>query len=137
MITVITIILLTVGLSGCIDNSSNIVNKNNNNNVSEQDKFIGKWETEESINNPNILQTYEFYNNGTLLSIYLVYSPSETHEGLADYQLENKKICMQAQAHGAITDGDAYCYNYKFYDDDTRMVLDADELPTVTLIKIQ
>ena len=128
------IVTLTLSLSGCINNA-NV--ENNDNIISNKEKFIGRWETEESINNPNILQTYEFYDNGTLLSIYIVYNPSETHEGFADYQVEKNKICMQTQAHGAITDGDAYCYTYKFYDGDTRMVLDADDLPTVNLIKIQ
>ena len=137
MITVITVFFLILSLSGCLENSSNVVNKNNNNRVSDQYKFIGKWETEDSINNPNILRTYEFYENGTLLSIYIVYNPSETHEGLADYQVENGKICMQTQPHGAITDGDAYCYDYTFFDNDTHVTLTTNELPTVTLVKTQ
>ena len=103
---------------------------------SDINKFIGTWETELSITDENIVQTYIFYENGTFLSIYIVYNPAETHEGWGDYNIENGVICMETHPHGAITDGDAYCYDYKFSNDDTHMTLSTEELPTVTLVKI-
>jgi hypothetical protein len=134
LIIVITIFFLIVSLSGCIDNSSNIVNKNNNNKISDQYKFIGKWETDASIVDSNILNTYIFYENGTFLSTYIIYSPSETHKGWGDYNLTDGKLCMKTHPHGAITDNDAYCYDYTFYDDN-HVKLSTSGLPTVTLIK--
>jgi hypothetical protein len=44
---------------------------------------------------------------------------------------------MKTHPHGAITDNDAYCYDYTFFDDDTHIKLTTSELPTVTLIKTQ
>lgn len=134
---IVIIIILILSLSGCLDDSSNITSDNKQNVLTEKEKFLGLWETEESINNPNILNKYEFYDDDTMLSTYIIYEPSETHEGLANFQINNGEICMQAQPHGAITDGDSYCYTYKFYDGETRVVLESEELPSVTLIKIE
>jgi len=103
---------------------------------SDINKFIGTWETEESISDENILQTYIFYENGTFLSIYIVYNPAETHEGWGDYNIDNGKICMKTHPHGAPTDGDAYCYDYKFSNNDSHITLSTEELPTATLVKI-
>ncbi len=113
----------------------NIDGSDININESDINKFIGTWE-ESSIADENIVQTYIFYENGTFLSICIFYNPAETHEGWGDYNIDNGIICMEPHPHGASTDGDAYCYDYKFSNDDTHMTLSTEELPTVTLVKI-
>lgn len=100
-------------------------------------KFIGTWEMEPQEVGQNVSQTYIFYENGTLLSIYIDYDSNETHVGWADYKVEGGKLCAKTHPHGAITDNESYCYDYEFSDGDTRMTLTTSELPTVTLIKVQ
>ena len=58
------------------------------------------------------------------------------HTGTGDYTIENNLICMKTHPHGAITDDDAFCYNYTFSLDNTVVTLSAKELPTVVLTKI-
>ena len=100
-------------------------------------KFIGTWELEPFLgSDPNDKTTYIFYENGSLLSIFDDYD-GELHEGLADFYIEIDKLCMKTRPHGAITDGDLYCYDYEFSNSDTKVVLTTSNLPTVTLTKVE
>jgi len=138
IITTACIILLFVvsifGLNmfSIISDDSEGVGKN----LTEKDKLIGEWETQDSINDDNILQSYIFYENDTLLSTYITYNTGETHIGWADYYFEEGKLCMKTHPHGAITDDDFYCYDYSFSEKNTQITLSTDGLTTVTLIKV-
>ena len=127
---VIGILILATNLCGCLNNSQSAIK------VSEQDKFIGTWK-QQFKNEQSGSQTYIFYENYTFLSIYIepygIY-----HEGTGDFTLDdNNIICMKTHPHGAITDDDAYCYEYEFSDDNTQMILTNINLPTVTLNRIK
>jgi len=100
-------------------------------------KFIGTWELEPfSGSDPRDTTTYVFYENMTFISTFLDYD-GDPHIGWGDYTVENGEMCMKTHPHGAITDDDAYCYEYEFSLNDTYVTLSADELPTVSLKKAE
>jgi len=130
-------IIITLIAYSTFETIPGITNNNEKIDIPTISKFIGKWETEASIADENILQIFTFYENNTLLSEYIIFSTGETHRGWADYNIDNETICMKTHPHGAITDGDSFCYTYTFSNDNTHMTLANNELPTERLVKVQ
>ena len=123
IIAALAVILFTGGFSGCMEED-------------DVQKFIGTWEQQSFLgSDPNDITTYTFYENGSLLSIFIDYD-GETHTGWGDYSIEDEIICMKARPHGAITDNDSYCYYYVFSNGNAQVTLSNVELPTVILIKV-
>jgi len=111
----ITILLLILGLSGCLDDND----KENGVNP-ELKVFIGKWKTTIYYYDINGTKYDEqpsnstFYTNGTMgsESAYddeIIWTP---------YVIQDNQICL-----GEVNSSDYYCYNYEFSDDGTEGTL--------------
>jgi len=111
----VTIVLLMLGFSGCLDNDD----KENGENP-EVNVFIGKWKTTIYYYDINGTKYDEqpsnstFYTNGTMgsESAYddeIIWTP---------YVIENNQICL-----GEANSSDYYCYDYEFSDDGTEVTL--------------
>ena len=128
---ILTSLIIIIGLSGCtnIDIDNNLdMNKN---------RFIGTWELQSfEGSDPNDTTTYTFYENNTFLSVFDDYDGYK-HEGRGDYYLNKGSICMDTHPHGAITDNDSYCYDYRFSNNYTILTLTNSSLPDVTLLKLE
>jgi len=113
----VTIILLTLGLSGCLDDSNRDTENGKN---SEVNLFIGKWKTTIYSYDQNGTRYDEqpsnstFYNNGTMGS-----ESVENDEIIrTPYVLENNQICF-----GEANASEYYCYDYEFSDNETKVIL--------------
>jgi hypothetical protein len=92
----IAVLTLTVGLSGCFED----------NEVSEIDRFIGTWETEQGL-------TLIFYSDGTC-------SMAGLFDGSGTWELDNGSILITLLLQG----GKNYMsYNYHFSDNYTTLTL--------------
>lgn len=120
IIGVLTIFLIILGFSGCLNNNSDNNNKNNGGN-SEGNLFIGTWkDTPYTIENGTrknqSSSNVTFYYNGTMRteSVYdeeILWTP---------YIIKNNQICF-----GAVNDPEYLCYNYIFSNNNTKVLLDA------------
>jgi hypothetical protein len=120
----ITILLLMLGLSGCLNNSNDNSNKDKGNGQnSEVNLFIGKWKTiphvvyaNGSIFNESSSNS-TFYNNGTMGS-----ESVENKEIIwTPYTINNNQICL-----GEANASEYLCYNYEFSDNGTNAILVAE-----------
>lgn len=109
LITGAIIILLTLSLSGCINSNNNIVNKNNNginNNLSEEDKFIGRWESED-----NVILIFEYNNECSMEGLF---------QGSGEWELKEDTLHVTLE----YTDGQNFmAFSYIFSDDNTVLTL--------------
>jgi len=129
---IVILLFSAIGLSGCTDKELPAGKVHG-----DTSKFIGTWELEPFPgSDPKDITTYVFYENNTFISTFIDYD-GDPHIGWGDYTLDNGKMCMKTHPHGAITDNDAYCYDYEFSLGDTYVILSANELPTVSLIKVE
>jgi len=113
----IAILLLILGLSGCLGDGNKDTENGENSEINE---FIGKWKT----------TPYDVYENGTRYNETSSYSTfytngtmgSESVEGnetiWTPYTIENKQICF-----GDANDSGYLCYDYNFSDDGTQAKL--------------
>lgn len=114
---VVTILLLLLGFSGCMEDSNK---DKENNDTSEVNLFIGKWKTTPYIIYENGT-TYDdqpskstFYSNGTMGSESIeddtiIWTP---------FVIENNQICF-----GDYNDSEHLCYNYEFSNNGTKAIL--------------
>lgn len=118
--TILILLFLFLLLSGCVNDSN-----------SEMNKFIGKWEWSDTI------QDYEFtfYENGSFYSYYVNHANNETHKGWGEYSvLDDSKVRLYT-SHGYGGMSDDKTYEYLFSDDDTKVTLTIDNLSIMTLTK--
>jgi hypothetical protein len=108
----ITILLLTLVLSGCLEDN----NKNN----TKSNLFIGEWKTtiyyfdENGTRHDEKPSKSTFYNNGTMGS-----ESVENNEIIwTPYTIENNQICF-----GEINDSDYLCYYYEFLEEGKQATL--------------
>ena len=113
----IAILLLILGLSGCLEDSNK--DKENGENP-EINEFIGKWKTtpynvDENGTRYNETSSYStFYINDTMGS-----ESVEDNEIIwTPYTIENNQICF-----GDVNDSEYLCYDYNFSDDETQATL--------------
>ena len=102
----VTILLLTLVLSGCLEDD----NKNN----TKSNLFIGEWETtiyyfdENGTRHDEKSSSSTFYNNGTMGS-----ESVENNEIIwTPYTIENDQICF-----GEVNDSEYLCYYYEFLEE--------------------
>jgi len=113
----VTIILFTLGLSGCLDDGNKDTENGDN---SESNIFIGKWKTTIYYYDINGTRYDEqpsnstFYINGTMGSE----SVEDDEIIWTPYSLENDQICF-----GEATASEYYCYDYEFSDNETKVIL--------------
>jgi len=143
IVVVVLLLFSAAVLSGCTDKELPAGKVHG-----DTSKFIGTWELEPFPgSDPNDTTTYVFYENNTFISTFIDYDgdphigfldyDGDPHIGWGDYTVDNGKMCMKTHPHGAITDDDAYCYDYEFSLGDTYVTLSANELPTVSLMKVE
>jgi hypothetical protein len=104
----IILLLLIVNLSGCINNSSNITSEKNNNNkpLSETDKFIGRWESEDGV-------IFIFKENNEC-------SMEGFFQGSGKWELKNNTLYVTLE----YKDGQNYmAFDYAFSEDNTILTL--------------
>jgi len=104
----IILLFLFVNLSGCIDNSSNITSDSSNNNIplSETDKFIGRWESDDGV-------VFIFKENNDC-------SMEGFFHGSGDWELDNDTLYVTLE----YKDGQNFmAFNYVFSEDNTVLTL--------------
>jgi hypothetical protein len=112
IIFVVTILLLTLKLSGCLEDD----NKNN----TKSNLFIGEWETtiyyfdENGTRHDEKPSNSTFYNNGTMGSESvennkIIWTP---------FEIENNQICF-----GEVNDPEYLCYYYEFLEEGKQATL--------------
>jgi len=124
-----TLMLLTVGLSGCVDNS-------------ELNRYIGTWiaiEYPKDQNNSNapLEITWIFYNNGSMKSIVNLQDDSISNEAPPvwyKYALDNNELCISL-----IIDlnnvSPPICYDCEFSNNYERLTLTHESGATLTFNK--
>lgn len=111
----ITILLLMLGLSGCLED-----NNKDNGGSSVANPFIGKWKTTPHDVYQNGTRFNEnssnstFYNNGTMgsesvVADEIIWTP---------YVIQNNQICF-----GEANTSDFLCYDYEFSNNGTKATL--------------
>lgn len=103
MIVGIAVLILTVVLSGCNENTSK----------SDEDRFIGIWIYSIDLNNETISMTYDFLANKTFKMI--TSSNDEVLIVNGTWNIKNNKLLITLEGQDAITN------DYKFSDNDTKL----------------
>lgn len=114
----VTILLLILGLSGCLDSNKD----KENGKSSEVNLFIGKWKTtiyyldENGTGYDQPSSNSTFYTNGTMGA-----DSVEGNETIwTPYAIENDQICM-----GDANDSAYLCYYYEFSNNETKVTLES------------
>jgi len=113
----VTIILLTLGLSGCLDDGNKDTENGDN---PESNIFIGRWKTtiysfdRNGTRYDELPSNSTFYNNGTMGSE----SVEDDEIIWTPYSLENDQICF-----GEATASEYLCYDYEFSNNGTKVTL--------------
>ena len=112
IICIVTILLLILGLSGCLEDKNEDNTKDN--------LFIGKWKTtiyyfdENGTKHDEKPSNSTFYNNGTMGSESI-----ENNEIIwTPYAIENNQICF-----GEVNDSEYLCYYYEFLEEGKQATL--------------
>jgi len=100
----IIILLLTVGLSGCEEESTDDTNK-----------FIGTWRNLEDNSTENL---WTFYDNGTM-KVIANYWNGESNTSWGTFSVENNKLHMKSLHNGVEYTAD---YDYEFSKNDTSVI---------------
>ncbi len=119
------ILLLTVGLSGCIDNYSN--NGKNN--------FVGTWELLETSDS----DIWTFYSNNTVKNIQIQDFEGETLTSTSwfDYEISENKLHLMS--HDISQDSPSYYseyFDYEFSDNNSLLTLSVGGTTALILSKI-
>jgi len=104
MIVGIIVLLVTVGLSGCEEKSTDDTNK-----------FIGTWRNLEDNSTENL---WTFYDNGTM-KVIANYWNGESNTSWGTFSVENNKLHMKSLHHGVEYTAD---YDYEFSKNDTGVI---------------
>ena len=117
IIYIVTILLLILGFSGCLEDSNK---DKQNNESSEINLFIGKWKTvpyyfdENGTRYDDQPSNSTFYNNGTMGSESI-----EDNEIIwTPFVIKNNQICF-----GEVNTSEYLCYNYEFSNNGTKAKL--------------
>ena len=101
--------VVIISLTGCIDNSSNIVSKNDDEikkDLSEENKFIGRWESDDGV-----IFIFNYNHECSMEGFFY---------GTGDWELENDTIYITLE----YKDGQNFmAFNYEFSEENTVLKL--------------
>ncbi len=89
----IVILLLTVGLNGCVENDEPKETKDDISTISNQEKILGIWSNAGGLGNVTYAIVYEFFSNSSFFT-GLWNSNSSSYDGSiwGNYELDDEKI---------------------------------------------
>jgi hypothetical protein len=132
LIFCITLLLISVCLSGCSEKSSNDGNQQHN----TDNEFIGDWEI---VSSSSDYETWSFYTNRSAKNILTqdIEGQLITTISWYDYTKDNTSVCISTKNQSP--DSPNYismCFSYSFSGNATHLALSSNDIVIMELVKI-
>jgi len=128
----ITLLLISVCLSGCYEkNNDDGTQQDNTNN-----KFIGDWE---SFRSSSDYEIWSFYTNGSAKNILTQDFEGQPMTTISwfDYTKDNTSVCFSTKNESPGSPNYiSLCFTYSFSDNTTHLTLSSNSIVIIDLVKI-